>query len=85
MNLGAILEEAKNANPIAPDDRVSPELALTAITALRRVSGRLDNLDNGDALQRCITFAQEAVWAAAYPDGSSMLEAVADDARTAIG
>lgn len=78
----------------APDNRptnlpkkcLTPEEAAAAITALRRVLDRLGGRNDADRLQACIGFAQDALWAAAFPDDPyTMLDLIASQAETTMG
>jgi hypothetical protein len=65
---------------LAQAQHVSPEQAADAIATLRAVEDRLAKADG--ALARHLSWAREAVWAAAYPDDpSTMLENVSDMAE----
>jgi hypothetical protein len=64
---------------------LAPADAAQAIACLRTVLSRLDGR-TGNRLQACIGFAQEALWAASYPDvPNSMLELIAYQAEDAMG
>jgi len=63
-----------------------PADAAQAIAALRIVLERLGDRADTNRLQACIGFAQEALWATAYPDDpNSMLELIANQAEHAMG
>jgi hypothetical protein len=58
--------------------------AASAIAVLKRVEARLSEKDG--ALIRCIGFAKDAAWAAAYPDDPiGMLGVIAAQAENAMG
>jgi hypothetical protein len=62
---------------------INPKDAAAAIRVLRAVEDRLPKTPQ-NALERCIGFAKDAIWAAAYPDDPySMLNQVADAAADA--
>jgi len=65
---------------------LSPVTAEAAINTLRIVLERLGDRADTNRLRACIGFAQEALWAAAYPDDpTSMLDQIADQAQNAMG
>lgn len=75
-----------NRTTIPLPKRVSTSGAVEAIHALQLVADRLEANRGHDRLQACIAFAQEALWAAAYPnDPNTMLDQVADQAQSAMG
>ena len=61
---------------------LSPEEATAAIATLVKVDERLEE----STLSRCIAYAKEALWAAAYPDDPyTMLNQVQEQAEIALG
>lgn len=79
-------EMAQDSQPNIRRPYIAANDARDAIATLRAVLDRLGARPETEQLAICIAFAQEALWAASYPDDPySMLDMIAANAENALG